>query len=127
HRQPNGLAGEIERFLELVSHAYYAKMSKSPFIFFSCERMYVGSGWNGVDGDFRTYMLNLIGAHTLAKLIELWGDMVPFIVLLNAILGGGDLDDLMMIYTYNKLVDFLRSPEELAFVAAYPNEKIVLD
>ena len=32
-----------------------------------------------------------------------------------------------MIYTYDRLVNFLRSPEELAFVAAYPNENIVLD
>ena len=120
HRQPNGWAGEIERFLELVAHARYARMSKSPFIFFSCERMHV-------EGDFLALLLNLIGALTLAKIIDLWGDMVPFIVILNAILGGGDLDDLHMIYTYDRLVNFLRSPEELAFVAAYPNENIVLD
>ena len=120
HRQPNGWAGEIERFLELVAHARYARMSKSPFIFFSCERMHV-------EGDFLALLLNLIGARTLAKIIDLWGDMVPFIVILNAILGGGDLDDLHMIYTYDRLVNFLRSPEELAFVAAYPNENIVLD
>ena len=120
HRQPNGWAGEIERFLELVSHARYARMSKSPFIFFSCERMHV-------EGDFLALLLNLIGTRTLAKITDLWGNQVPFIVILNAILGGGDLDDLMMVYTYDKLVNFLRSPEELAFVAAYPNEKIVLD
>ena len=120
HRQPNGWAGEIYRFTELVNHARYARMSKSPFIFFSCERMHVV-------GDLLALLLNLIGARTLAKIMDLWGEWVPFIVLLNAILGGGDLDDLMMIYTYNKLVSFLRSPEELAFVAAYPNENIVLD
>ena len=120
HRQPNGWAGEIYRFTELINHARYARMSKSPFIFFSCERMHVV-------GDLLALLLNLIGARTLAKILDLWGEWVPFIVLLNAILGGGDLDDLMMIYTYNKLVSFLRSPEELAFVAAYPNEKIVLD
>ena len=93
HRQPNGWAGEIERFLELVSHARYARMSKSPFIFFSCERMHVV-------GELKELLLNLIGARTLAKITDLWGDMVPFIVILNAILGGGDLDDLMMVYTY---------------------------
>jgi hypothetical protein len=120
HRQPNGWAGEIERFLELVNHARYARMSKSPFIFFSCERMHVV-------GDLLALLLNLIGTRALIKIIDLWGEWVPFIVILNAILGGGDLDDLMMVYTYDKLVSFLRSPEELAFVAAYPNEKIVLD
>jgi hypothetical protein len=120
HRQPNGWAGEIDRFRELVAHAYYAKMSRSPFIFFSCELMHVV-------GDFKALLLNLIGARMLGKLIALWGEWIPDIVILNAVLGGGDLDDLMMVYTYDKLVDFLRSPEELAFVAAYPNENIVLD
>jgi hypothetical protein len=120
HRQPNGWAGEIERFLELVDHARYARMAKSPFIFFSCERMHVV-------GELKELLLNLIGARMLTKITDLWGDSVPFIVILNAILGGGDLDDLMMVYTYDKLVNFLRSPEELAFVAAYPNENIVLD
>jgi hypothetical protein len=120
HRQPNGWAGEIYRFLELVAHARYARMGKSPFIFFSCERMLV-------EGDFLNLLINLIGSHRLAPMMYLWGNTIPFIVILNAILGGGDLDDLMMVYTYDKLVNFLRSPEELAFVAAYPNEKIVLD
>jgi hypothetical protein len=120
HRQPNGWAGEIDRFRELVAHAYYAKMSRSPFIFFSCELM-------RVVGEFKGLLLNLIGSRSLGKLIALWGEWIPDIVILNAILGGGDLDDLHMIYTYDRLVNFLRSPEELAFVAAYPNENIVLD
>src|ERR1019366_5680854 len=88
HRQPNGWAGEIERFLELVNHARYARMSKSPFIFFSCERMLV-------EGDFLNLLINLIGSHRLAPMMYLWGNTIPFIVILNAILGGGDLDDLM--------------------------------
>ena len=120
HRQPNGWAGEIDRFRELVAHAYYAKMSRSPFIFFSCELMHVV-------GELKELLLNLIGVRMLGKLIALWGTWIPDIVLLNAILGGGDLDDLHMVYTYDRLVNFLRSPEELAFVAAYPNENIVLD
>jgi hypothetical protein len=120
HRQPNGWAGEIERFLELVAHARYAKMSRSPFIFFSCERMQVKD-------ELFVHLSNLIGVRTLGKLTAVWGESIPYIVILNAILGGGDLDDLMMVYTYDRLVNFLRSPEELAFVAAYPNEKIVLD
>ena len=120
HRQPNGWAGEIERFLDLVSHVRYTRLSKSPFIFFSCAPVHVHDGL----GDF---MRNLVGTRMLTKITDLWGEWVPFIVLLNAILGGGDLDDLMMIYIYDRLVNFLRSPEELLFVAAYPNEKIVLD
>src|ERR1019366_7013482 len=61
HRQPSGWAGEIDRFRELVAHAYYAKMSRSPFIFFSCELMHVV-------GELKDLLLNLIGARMLGKL-----------------------------------------------------------
>ena len=120
HRQPNGWAGEIERFLDLVSNVRYDKMSKSPFIFFSCDLL-------SVTGELETLLNNLIGVRKLARIVALWGTMVPFIVILNNLLGGGDLDDLHMVYTYDRLVNFLRSQEELDFVASYPNEDIQLD
>jgi hypothetical protein len=119
-RQPNGWCGEIWRDqLRLIKHAYYARMSRSPFMFLSVQPLHV-------IGELAAWLGHLMGIPKLNELLNLWGEWVPYAVVINAVLGGGDFDDLHFIAIQERLVTYLRSKEEIDFVKAFPRTEVNL-
>src|ERR1035437_9503454 len=70
------------------------------------------------------YLQTLVGKDEMEAVIALWGMAVPYIVLANLIVGGGDLDDLHFVWIGEEIVAYLR--EQKALVDSYPNEELNL-
>src|ERR1039457_644921 len=87
HRQPSGWIGQMIRSLTLVHSARYAKMKRSPYLYLSCARVTLSA-------ELYKYLQTLVGKDEMDIVIALWGMAIPFVVLANLIVGGGDLDDL---------------------------------
>jgi hypothetical protein len=68
------------------------------------------------------YLQTLVGKDEMEAVIALWGMAVPYIVLANLIVGGGDLDDLHFIWIGKEIVAYLRGQK--ALVDSYPNEEV---
>lgn len=118
YRQPNGCEAEMVRFLELVYTSYYAPMTGSPYLFLSCDVI-------DLTGRFGTMIHNLIGTEAFVEISKLWNDSVPFIVIVNAICGGGDLDDGHVVLFDSEVVTYLRglAGHALAFPAGTAPQK----
>src|ERR1035441_7711035 len=115
HRQPSGWIGQMIRSLNLVNSARYAKMKRSPYLYLSCTRVTLSA-------ELQQYLQTLVGKEEMESVIALWGMAVPYIVLANLIVGGGDLDDLHFIWIGKEIVAYLRGQK--ALVDSYPNEEI---
>src|ERR1019366_4702493 len=117
HRQPSGWVGQIIRSLTLVHSARYAKMKRSPYLYLSCARV-------ALSAELFKYLQTLVGKDEMEAVISLWGWAVPYIVLANLIVGGGDLDDLHFVWIGKEIVAYLRGQKTL--VDSYPNEELNL-
>src|ERR1035438_1170245 len=62
-------------------------------------------------------------ARRTAHSVDEW---IPYVVVINAVLGGGDFDDLHYIAIQERLVAYLRSQEEIDFVKAFPRTEVNL-
>jgi hypothetical protein len=102
-RQPNGWGGEMFRHLHLVRHDFYCLMEKSPFLFVSTGTLDI------VDGEFGAYVKHVLAPDVYQKLIDVWGQYVPCIALINAMCGGGDNDDLHFVVRDERWVSYLQS------------------
>jgi hypothetical protein len=117
HRQPSGWIGQMIRSLTLVHSARYAKMKRSPYLYLSCTRVTLSAA-------LYKYLQTLVGKDEMEAVIALWGMGVPYIVLANLIVGGGDLDDLHFVWIGKDIVAYLRGQKTL--VDSYPNEELNL-
>jgi hypothetical protein len=115
NRQPSGWIGQMIRSLTLVNSARYAKMKRSPYLYLSCARVTLSA-------ELYKYLQTLVGKDEMAAVIALWGMAVPYIVLANLIVGGGDLDDLHFVWIGKEIVAYLRRQKTL--VDSYPNEEV---
>jgi hypothetical protein len=115
NRQPSGWIGQMIRSLNLVHSARYAKMKRSPYLYLSCTRVTLSA-------ELQQYLQTLVGKDEMEAVIALWGMAVPYIVLANLIVGGGDLDDLHFVWIGKEIVAYLRGQK--ALVDSYPNEEV---
>ena len=74
------------RSLTVVHSARYAKMKRSPYLYLSCTRV-------ALSAELFKCLQALVGKDEMEAVTALWGTAVPYIVLANLIVGGGDLDD----------------------------------
>ena len=118
NRQLSGWIGQMIRSLNLVHSARYAKMKRSPYLYLSCARV-------TLSGELYKYLQTLVGKDEMEAVIALWGMAVPYIVLANLIVGGGDLDDLHFVWIGKEIVAYLRGQK--ALVDSYPNEEVNIE